>query len=104
ACCDDAAERTITVVRGRSVRIAVPVEVAVVATRADEASAAAVGFASGIADAGVDASSVRRVHAPGAGVRTPLVVIVVPPTGISTAEQEVASLCAGDRAGGGRRA
>jgi len=97
---DDVAERTITVVRGRSVRIAEPVEVAVVATRADEASRAAAGFASGIADAGTEASSVRRVHAPGAGVRTPLVVLVVPPTGISTAEQEVASLCAGARVAG----
>jgi beta-glucosidase-like glycosyl hydrolase len=97
---DDVAERTITVVRGRSVRIAEPVELAVVATRSDDASAAVAGFASGIADALGEASGVRRVRAPGAAVRTPLVVIVVPPTGISTAEQEVTALCTAVRVAG----
>jgi len=97
---DDVAERTITVVRGRSVRVAEPVEVVVVATRGDEASAAAAGFASGMADAGADASSVRRVLAPGTGARTPLVVIVVPPTRLSNCEQEVAAFCAGARVAG----
>jgi len=97
---DDVAERTITVVRGRSVRVAEPVEVVVVAARGDKASAAAAGLASGIADAGGDASTVRRVLTPGTAARTPLIVIVVPPTGISTSEQEVAAFCAAARAAG----
>jgi len=90
---DDVAERTIAVVRGRNVRVAQPIEVAVVASRADQSAAAAAGLTSGIADAGEDASSVRRVTSPSADVRAPLVVIVHPPTGISTSEQEVAALC-----------
>jgi hypothetical protein len=32
--------------------------------------------------------------APSAVVRTPLVVVVVPPAGVSTCEQDVAALCA----------
>ncbi len=94
---DDVAERTITVVRGRSVRVGEPVEVAVVATRADQASAAAAAFTSGIADAGGDPSSVRRVISPPGVARTPVVVLVVTPTGISTSEQEVAAFCEGAR-------
>ena len=90
---DEVAERTITVVRGRNVRVAQPIEVAVVASRAEQAAAAAAGFTGGIADAGEDASSVRRVTAPSAAVRAPLVTIVHPPTGISTTEQQVAALC-----------
>ena len=46
------AERTITVVRGRNVRVAQPMEVAVVASRADQAAAAAASFTSGVADVG----------------------------------------------------
>jgi len=91
---DDVAERTITVVRGRNVRITRPLEVAVVAGRADQAAAAAAGFTTGIADAGEDASSVRRVTSPSTNVRAPLVVIVDPPTGFSTSEQDAAALCA----------
>jgi len=90
---DEVAERTITVVRGRNVRVTQPIEVAVVASRAEQAAAAAAGFTSGIADAGEDVSSVRRVTAPSAAVRAPLVTIVHPPTGISTTEQQVAALC-----------
>jgi len=90
---DDVAERTITVVRGRNVRVTHPMEIAVVASRADHAAAAAAGFTSGIADAGADASGVRRVTAPTAAVRAALVVIVHPPTGISTSELEVVALC-----------
>jgi hypothetical protein len=76
------------------VRVTRPLEVAVVAGRADQAAAAAAGFTSGIADAGEDASSVRRVTSPSTDVRTPLVVIVDPPTGFSTSDQDVAALCA----------
>jgi hypothetical protein len=94
---EEVAERTITVVRGRNVRVALPVEVAVVASRADLAAAAAAGFASGISDAGEDAASVRRVSSASANTRSPLVVIVDPPAGFSTSAQEVASLCAGAR-------
>ena len=91
---DETAERTITVVRGRNVRVAQPLEVAVVASRADQAAAAAAGFTSGIADVAEGASSVRRVTAPSADTRAPLVVIVHPPRGISNTEQDVAALCA----------
>jgi len=91
---DELAERTISMIRGRSVRIAALVEVAVVGARADHALSVAAGFASGIGEAGGDASGVRRVLAPSAVVRTPLVVLVVPPTGASTCEQDVAALCA----------
>ena len=91
---DEVAERTITVVRGRNVRVAGPVEVAVVASRADQAAAVAARFAHGISDAGEDASSVRRVSSPSADTRSPLVVIVDPPVGFSTSAQEVAALCA----------
>ena len=90
---DEMAERTIAVVRGRSVRVAQPMEVAVVSSRADQAAAAAASLTSGIADAGEDASGVRRVTSPTADVRAPLIVIVHPPTGISTSEQQVAALC-----------
>jgi hypothetical protein len=90
---DDVAERTITVVRGRNVRVTHPIEIAVVASRAEYAAAAVAGFTSGIADAGEDPSGVRRVTAPTAAVRAPLVVIVHPPTGISTSELEVVALC-----------
>jgi beta-glucosidase-like glycosyl hydrolase len=91
---DELAERTISVVRGRSVRLGDPVEVAVVGARAEQASAAAAGFASGIGEAGGDASGVRRVASPSAVVRTPLAVLVVPSSGITTTEQDVAALCA----------
>jgi hypothetical protein len=91
---DELAERTISVVRGRSVRLGDPVEVAVVGARAEQASAAAAGFASGIGEAGGDASGVRRVVSPSAVVRTPLAVLVVPSSGITTTEQDVAALCA----------
>jgi beta-glucosidase-like glycosyl hydrolase len=91
---DDVAERTITVVRGRNVRVTQPLEVAVVASRADQATAAAAAFSSGIADAIENAPSVRRVTSPSANARGPLVVIVDPPTGFSTSEQDAAALCA----------
>ena len=94
---DEVAERTITVVRGRNVRVAQPMEIAVVASRADLASATAAGFISGITDAGDDASSVRRVIAPSADTRAPLVVIVQPRSGISNVEHDVAALCADAR-------
>ena len=91
---DELGERTISVIRGRSVRIADPVEVAVVGARSGQALAATAGLATGVGEAGGDASGVRRVHAPSAVVRTPFVVVVVPPAGVSTCEQEVAALCA----------
>ena len=90
---DEVGERTISVLRGRSVRIADPVEVAVVGARADQVVLVAAGFASGIGEAGGDTSGVRRVLAPSAVVRTPLVVVVVPPAGVSTCEQDVGALC-----------
>jgi beta-glucosidase-like glycosyl hydrolase len=91
---DELGERTISVIRGRSVRVADPVEVAIVGARADLVSSVTAGLASGIGEAGGGASSVRRVVAPSAVVRTPLVVVVVPPAGVSTSEQDVAALCA----------
>ena len=94
---DDVAERTVTVVRGRNVHVARPLEVAVVSSRAEHATPPPAAFASGVVDAGEDASSVRRVTSPSAAARAPLVVIVNPPTGISTAEREVAALCADAR-------
>jgi beta-glucosidase-like glycosyl hydrolase len=90
---DELGERTVSVIRGRSVRVADPVEVAVVGARADQAASVAAGLASGVGEAGGDASGVRRVLAPSAVVRTPLVVVVVPPAGVSTCEQDVAALC-----------
>ncbi|HEX5073286.1 MAG TPA: glycoside hydrolase family 3 N-terminal domain-containing protein [Gemmatimonadaceae bacterium] len=91
---DETAERTISVVRGRNVRVTTPTEVAVVATRGDQAAAAIAGFTSGLVDAGEAASSVRPVTAPSAGTRAALVVIVHPPRGISNTQQDVAALCA----------
>jgi len=91
---DEVAERTITVVRGRNVRVAEPLEIAVVASRADQAAAAAAGFTRGVADAGEDPSAVRRVTAPSADTRSPLVVIAHPPSGISNTDQDIAALCA----------
>lgn len=91
---DELGERTISVIRGRSVRVADPVEVVVVAARGDQGSSVTAGLATGIGEAGGDASGVRRVPAPSAVVRTPLVVLVVPPAGVSTCDQDVAALCA----------
>jgi beta-glucosidase-like glycosyl hydrolase len=89
---DELGERVIAVIRGRSVRVADPVEVAVVGARPDQAAGVAAGIAIGVGEGG-DTSDVRRVFAPSAVVRTPLVVVVVPSGGVSTCEQDVAALC-----------
>jgi beta-glucosidase-like glycosyl hydrolase len=70
---DDVAERVIAVVRGRSVHLAFPVEVAVAGV--GDAAAMVRAFASGFGEAGGDADGVRQVAAPSAVARTPLVVL-----------------------------
>jgi beta-glucosidase-like glycosyl hydrolase len=74
----DVAERAISVVRGRSVHVAPPIEVAVVGLSTERASAMAIAFAAGISDAGGDGSSVRHVPAPSAVVRSTFVLVIAP--------------------------
>jgi beta-glucosidase-like glycosyl hydrolase len=79
---DDLAERTITVVRGRSVRIVAPIEVVVVGAPASSGSEMVDAVAAGIGEAGGDPLGVRLVGAPGAGLRAALVVVAVPGQGV----------------------
>jgi beta-glucosidase-like glycosyl hydrolase len=94
----ETAERTVVVVRGRNVRLAVPIELAVAGASADRSSAIADAFAAGIGEAGGERSHVRRVRAPTPAVRTPLVVFVPPHPTDSGADaggdRQAAALCA----------
>jgi len=94
---DEAAERTIAVVRGRSVRAACPVEVAVPGATTELAGAIVTAFAAGIGDAGGDATGVRQVTTPSAVTRTPLIIAVPPRPGSAGAQpaddRRAAALC-----------
>jgi len=99
----DVGERAISVIRGRSVRVASPIEVAVVgASQQAGVPSIVAAFAAGIADAGADGSSVRHVTTPSGVVRSTLVVVLLPPgTNASTlshvdarAISDAAALCA----------
>jgi beta-glucosidase-like glycosyl hydrolase len=82
---DDVGERVITVLRGRAVRIAPPVDVAIVSgapaghATGDAAAAEYLrALAAGVADAGGDGGSVRHALQPTPGARTAFVAIAVP--------------------------
>jgi beta-glucosidase-like glycosyl hydrolase len=77
----DVGERAISVIRGRNLHVASPIEVAVVGVSLGPAAALASAFAAGIAEAGADGSSVRHVMTPSAVVRSPVVVLVTSPAG-----------------------
>jgi beta-glucosidase-like glycosyl hydrolase len=74
---EDVAERVVSVVRGRSVRLGAPIEIAVSAfARAAAGIVAAV--ASGIGESGGDSGTVRQVIEPSALTRSPLVIVFAP--------------------------
>jgi beta-glucosidase-like glycosyl hydrolase len=95
---NEAAERSIAVMRGRNVRVACPVEVAIAGNPSDGANAVVAAIAAGIGDAGADESRVRHVAAPSGVVRTPLVIVVLPRAGTSGSEpaddRRAGALCA----------
>ena len=75
---DETAERVVTVVRGRSVHVAPPVEVAVVGATEDAARELARALAAGIQEARSGVGPVRLVPSPTGVARTPLIVVAVP--------------------------
>jgi beta-glucosidase-like glycosyl hydrolase len=98
----DVGERAISVIRGRSVRVAAPIELSVVGAPAPDVATLVAAFAAGLSDAGVDESSVRHVAVPSALVRSALVVLVAPSSedgsvaarGDGRAVVDAAALCA----------
>ena len=74
---DDVAERVISVVRGRSVRLAAPIEVAVAGAPRDAAPMVGA-LAAGIGEAGGDAAGVRQVTTPSAVARSTFVIVAPP--------------------------
>jgi len=91
------AERAITVVRGRSVHVAAPIEVAVAGASAQRASRAVSAFAAGIAQAGGDGSSVRHVSGPSGVVQSAFVLLVIAATddqAITNDANRASALCA----------
>jgi beta-N-acetylhexosaminidase len=74
---DDVAERVVSVVRGRSVHLAAPIEVAV-ASGGREAASVVAALAAGVGEAGGDANSVRQVTVPTAVARSAVVIVVAP--------------------------
>ena len=95
---EEAAERAISVVRGRSIHAACPVEVACAGGSADVAATIGPAFVAGIQDAGGDLGCVRQVAMPSAGTRTPLIVLLPPRPGSGGSqtadERRAAALCA----------
>ena len=100
-------ERAIAVMRGRSVRVAAPVEVAVVGVSKPNAPLIAGALAAGLTeagltDAGADGVGVRHVATPSALVRSALVVVAAPPgeegsvasRGAGRSADDAAALCA----------
>jgi beta-N-acetylhexosaminidase len=77
---DDVGERTISMIRGRSVHVTSPVEVAVAGQAGSDAAAMVAAFADGLSDAGAAGAIVRHVATPSALVRSALVVLVAPQT------------------------
>jgi beta-glucosidase-like glycosyl hydrolase len=74
----DVAERAISTIRGRSVHVTSPVEVAVCGAAGPEATAMVGAFSAGLTDAGAPGLIVRQVTTPSALVRSALVVLVAP--------------------------
>jgi len=75
----DVGERAISTVRGRSVHVTSPVEVAVAGAVGPDAAAMVAAFSAGLSDVAAPGSIVRHVTAPSALVRSALVVLVAPP-------------------------
>jgi len=97
---DEVAERAISVVRGRAVRVVSPIEVVAVGVMSQVVPDLVMGFAKGIADAGGDASNVRQVAAPSSAVHTTLVVVAASDDQIASESvvDAIDSLCAAARA------
>lgn len=88
---DESAERAIAVVRGRRVRVAAPVEIAVVGATPHESDDVVFALADGIAQAGGDAGGVRRVAMPSGVVRTTFVVVVASGSDVQPAQLDWAT-------------
>ena len=74
---DEVAERTIAVVRGRAVRLAGPVDVAVASDGRIDRGPVVAGFAEGVGEAGGEPGVVRHVHTALASSRSALVVVAI---------------------------
>jgi beta-glucosidase-like glycosyl hydrolase len=95
---DELAERTITVVRGRAVRIAPSVDVVVASDGRSDRPPLVTSFAHGIAQAGGDPASVRHVNAPASSPRSAVVIVAVQPARqTSGAPRELTAVCADAR-------
>jgi beta-glucosidase-like glycosyl hydrolase len=75
----EVAERAVTVVRGRTVRLTAPVDVAVVGGSTGERAAMVREFAAGVGEAGGDRDGVRQVTMPTAGNRSTVVALACSP-------------------------
>ena len=99
---DDVAERVISRVRGRSVGLGAPVEVAV-ASGSRDAAVLVAAFARGVAEAGAATTDVRQVTAPSAVARSTLVVIAAPGQRAGSAASQSANAHADALCADGRR-